>query len=283
MKLLIIMGNSSVGKMTVGQEVCKITDFRLFHNHMSIEPVLEIFGKMNKQVVQDFRESVFKNFAKSDNYGLIFTCMMDFDSKEDWAYLNRIRKIFKKAEQYFVELVAPQEIRLARNVTENRLKNKASKRNVEVSNQRLINDDKKYRLESRDGELDFENYIKIDNSNLSPEQTAQMIKEKFGFVKTEHTGNEKLTLLQQQEIAANTLKQPLQTIKECGFVDNNTNIFCVVAATDKDGNLLTGEKLKGYKGGFTLLVGPDGGILQGGSAFSVQQLIQKYQQGNRSK
>jgi hypothetical protein len=92
---------------------------------------------------------------------------------------THFRMVVQKAEQYFVELVAPQEVRLARNVTENRLKNKASKRNVEVSNQRLVNDDKKYRLESRDGELDFENYIKIDNSNLSPEQTAQMIKEKF--------------------------------------------------------------------------------------------------------
>lgn len=273
------MGNSSVGKMTVGQELCKITDFRLFHNHMSIEPVLEIFGKMNKQVVQDFRESVFRNFAKSDNYGLVFTCMMDFDSKEDWAYLNFIRKIFKKADQYFVELVAPQEIRLARNVTENRLKNKASKRNIEVSNQRLVNDDKKHRLESRDGELKFENYIKIDNSNLSPETVAQMIKDKFSFEK----GKKSMTLLEQQEIAAKTLNQPLQTIQENGFVDKDTNIFCFVGALDNNGNLLVGEKLKGYRGGFTLLVGPDGGVLQGGSAFSVQQLIQKYKEGKRSK
>ena len=37
MKLLFMIGNTSVGKMTVGQELTKITDFRLFHNHMSIE------------------------------------------------------------------------------------------------------------------------------------------------------------------------------------------------------------------------------------------------------
>ena len=45
MKLVIIFGDGAVGKMTVGQELMKITDLRLFHNHMSIEPVLEIFGK----------------------------------------------------------------------------------------------------------------------------------------------------------------------------------------------------------------------------------------------
>ena len=76
-------------------------------------------------------------------------------------------------------VVAPREIRLERNVTENRLKNKAPKRNVEVSNQRLINDDTKYRLESFEGEIPFDNYIKIDNSKLPPDVVAKMIQEKF--------------------------------------------------------------------------------------------------------
>ena len=43
MKLVFLIGNTSVGKMTVGQELTKITDLKLFHNHMTIEPVLEIF------------------------------------------------------------------------------------------------------------------------------------------------------------------------------------------------------------------------------------------------
>jgi len=36
MKLLFLIGNSAVGKMTVGQELTKITDMRLFHNHMPV-------------------------------------------------------------------------------------------------------------------------------------------------------------------------------------------------------------------------------------------------------
>ena len=39
MKLVLIIGAGAVGKMTVGQELMKITDLRLFHNHMMIEPV----------------------------------------------------------------------------------------------------------------------------------------------------------------------------------------------------------------------------------------------------
>jgi len=78
-----------------------------------------------------------------------------------------------------VELVASQEVRLQRNITENRLKNKPSKRNIEFSKQLLINDDKNHRLVSYDGEITFDNYIKIDNTDLSPEAVAKIIMGKF--------------------------------------------------------------------------------------------------------
>lgn len=44
MKLVFIIGSGAVGKMTVGQALMQKTGFRLFHNHMMIEPVLKIFG-----------------------------------------------------------------------------------------------------------------------------------------------------------------------------------------------------------------------------------------------
>ena len=65
MKLLLLFGDAAVGKMTVGQELCKITDFRLFHNHMSIEPVLEVFGEFNGAVIRIIRDDVFEAFAKT--------------------------------------------------------------------------------------------------------------------------------------------------------------------------------------------------------------------------
>jgi hypothetical protein len=70
-------------------------------------------------------------------------------------------------------------VRLQRNITENRLKHKVSKREIETSKQMLINTDKNYRCVSNDGEILFDNYIKIDNSNLSAELVAKMIKERF--------------------------------------------------------------------------------------------------------
>ncbi len=183
MKFVLLFGDAAVGKMTVGQELTKITDLRLFHNHMSIEPILEIFGKFNGEAIRRFRELVFEEFAKSDGYGLIFTYMWAFDCKDDWNYVEHIRSIFEpyNTDFYYVELVAPQEIRLNRNVTENRLKNKPSKRDIEWSNARLIADDSNHRIVSNDGEIPYDNYIKIDNSNLSAKETAKIIKNKFNL------------------------------------------------------------------------------------------------------
>lgn len=183
MKLLFLIGNTAVGKMTVGQELMKMTDLRLFHNHMAIEPVIEVLGKYDGNVAKRLRDVIFEEFAKSDNYGMIFTFMWAFDLKEDWDYIEHVKEIFRPydTEFYYVELTASQEVRLRRNITENRLKHKASKQNLESSNQRLIHDDERYRCESLEGEIPFDNYMKIDNSCLSAEETARQIKEHFGL------------------------------------------------------------------------------------------------------
>ena len=183
MKLIFLIGDAAVGKMTVGQELMKITDLRLFHNHMTIEPVIEIFGHYNGKVISRLREVIFEEFAASKNCGMIFTYMWAFDQQSDWDYIEHVKEIFKPydTEFYYVELDANQEVRLERNVTENRLKNKASKRDIEVSNQRLMNDDLRYRCVSNEGEITFQNYIKIDNSYLEPNVVARMIKEHFNL------------------------------------------------------------------------------------------------------
>lgn len=82
---------------------------------------------------------------------------------------------------YYVELIAPQEVRLARNATENRLRHKASKRNIEDSNARLIRDDANYRCVSLPGEIPFPNYLRLENADITPEEAAKIIKEHFHF------------------------------------------------------------------------------------------------------
>ena len=176
MKLVLIIGSGAVGKMTVGQELMKITDLRLFHNHMMIEPVIEIFNSFNGKVISRLREVVLDEFVESENSGMIFTYMWAFDMPSDREYIMHVASKFD--EVYCVELIADQAVRLERNKTENRLKNKASKRDLALSEQRLLNEER-YRLVSEDGEIPFENYLRIDNTDLAPDVVAKMIKERF--------------------------------------------------------------------------------------------------------
>ena len=183
MKLVLLVGNGAVGKMTVGQELMKQTGLRLLHNHMTIEPVLEVFGSFHTEAILQMREVIFREFAKSDLYGMIHTIMWAFDSPEDWEYIRHVTEIFREqgADIYCVELVASQEIRLQRNETANRLAHKPSKRDLNASRERVIAMDRQYRFESRPGEIPFENYMRIDNSCLAPDAVAGMIRERFGL------------------------------------------------------------------------------------------------------
>lgn len=183
MDLILILGSGAVGKMTVGQELMKITDFRLFHNHMMIEPVIEIFGGLPRGLVNKLRDEIFDEFLKTDYQGMIFTYMMAFDVPSEWEYVKSLSDKFEATggTVYYVELVADQEERLKRNKSENRLKSKASKRDLEISDSRLLYEDEHYRLVSNDGEVPFKNYIKIDNTHLAPDVVASMIKERFAL------------------------------------------------------------------------------------------------------
>ena len=183
MDLIVLIGSGAVGKMTVGQELMKITDFRLFHNHMMIEPVIEVFGDYCGPVVGRLREVIFEEFLKTKYRGMIFTYMWAFEMQEDWDYIRSVAERFEATggNVYYVELVADQAVRLERNRTENRLRNKASKRNLAVSQERLLREDSRYRLVSREGEIPFENYIRIDNTRMEPEEAARLIKDKFAL------------------------------------------------------------------------------------------------------
>lgn len=185
---VIILGPHAVGKMTVGQELAKITGLRLFHNHMSIELARKLFAPNEKDEFHELnfaiRQKVFEMFAKGDFPGLIFTYMCAFDIPEELEYLTGLIGLFSEngAKCCVVELCADFDVRLIRNKSENRLLHKESKRDLDWSEAEMRKTSEKYRLNSYEGEeLPFENYIKIDNTNVAPNEVAKMIKERFAI------------------------------------------------------------------------------------------------------
>ena len=185
MKFVLIFGPQAVGKMSVGQELAKLTELKLFHNHMTIELFHQFFGYDSEtmRLSNIVRKELFEAFAKSDQYGLIFTFVWAFDLQTDWDYVEQISHIFKSngADLYYVELEADLEERLIRNKTPNRLQEKPSKRNVERSEIDLLKTMDKHRLNSEPGEITFPNYLRINNTNLSATEVAIMIKQRFSL------------------------------------------------------------------------------------------------------
>ena len=188
MDFVLIFGDSAVGKMTVGKALMKRTGLRLFHNHMMIEPVLEIFGEFHLPAIEKTRDVIFDEFLKTDQQGLIFTFMWAFSEPDDWDYVQALHDKFTSqgATCYYVELVTDERTRFERNKTELRLKEKASKRDIETTEKRMEEEKTRYRMVSHPGEVPYEHYLKIDNTHLSPDEVAVMILRAFDFKSDRH-------------------------------------------------------------------------------------------------
>ena len=185
MKHIWIFGPPAVGKMTVGQELEKITGLILFHNHMVMDLVAHFRNTMNeedcKRLTKMFIEEILEAVAKSDSPGLIYTSVSTFSNKASWDYSMKLIDIFESrgADIYFVELEADVDVRIERNKTPERLAHKPSKRNIELSEKGLRNSYINERQNSYEGEIKRENYIRINNTNLSPDEVAKIIRDRF--------------------------------------------------------------------------------------------------------
>jgi len=185
MKFVIIFGPSAVGKMSVGKALAEKTDLKLYHNHMSIEAVRPVFDfgtpEFNR-LVELHRMEMFKAVAQSDLAGLIFTLVWALDLTEDFEYVKKAVEIFEEvnADVFYIELEASLETRLVRNKHEVRLLEKPSKRNLELA-ESVLHYEGKYQLNTKEGEFDFPNHLKINNENLKPEEVADIVIEHFGW------------------------------------------------------------------------------------------------------
>ena len=183
--LIVIIGPQAVGKMTIGEKLKEKIGYTLMTNHDSIEIAIKIFSS-NKdaklKLKSKIREDVF-NICLENNISIIFTFVVDFNTNEDILYLNELKNKFEKTGGHFylIELEAELQTRLDRNKTPHRLECKPSKKNIEWSDKELIESMNIYRMNSIKDEIKFENYIKINNTNLSPNAVCDIIINKFNF------------------------------------------------------------------------------------------------------
>lgn len=85
MKLLFIYGSPAVGKLTVANEIAKRSDFRVFHNHLTIEAVLPVFEFGTEpfwNLVHSFRILTVAEAARA-NQNVIYTFCYAKDEDDD--------------------------------------------------------------------------------------------------------------------------------------------------------------------------------------------------------
>lgn len=189
MNLLIITAPQATGKMTVGQEIAKLTGMKLCHNHMIVDLVLALFdgGFDNPDLFSTMRnidDTIMQGIAQStDHPGLITTICLDFNDKEDIEHnLTKPKELFEGYGHnvYFLELEADFDERIKRNVSENRLAHKPSKRDITHS-ESLLHCWEKYRMNSQDDFPYPDQHLKINNTSISAEEVAKRVVEYFNL------------------------------------------------------------------------------------------------------
>jgi hypothetical protein len=184
MRLLLIIGPPAVGKMTVGRAVADRSTYRLFHNHHTIELLLDIFDYGTPPFTtlnSEFRRRLVEEAAASGT-DLIFSFVWSMDLEEDAVFVERLVAPYADAGIAVVELVADLGTRLDRNRTEHRLAHKKSKRDLEWSEANVRELEEGHRMISEPdragpGErlLARWPHLMIDNTDLEPGAVAERI------------------------------------------------------------------------------------------------------------
>lgn len=128
---VFIIGAPASGKMTIGQELSKLTGATLFFNHQPIDFALEIYQDFTEEMWEFVRGINFSFLGTSarNHRSVILTGVIDFSNQYQLMYLKDIQDLLNEYHQeiLFVELETSLEERLRRNRTENRLKYKPFK------------------------------------------------------------------------------------------------------------------------------------------------------------
>lgn len=179
--LVVITGAQAVGKMTVGQELSRLTGMSLFFNHQIIDLVTPYFAFGTPQfdrIVDGFWDHLLESAAETGS-GLIVTWAWRFNEPEDTERVQAMTAPFAEHGRICVaELYAPLDVRLKRNVTENR---RAHKQLGWASEEVLRDLSERFEFQSG-GSLPLDlPHLELDVTDLPPDEAAARIAERFGL------------------------------------------------------------------------------------------------------
>jgi len=185
--LVVIFGPPASGKAAVGSALAEVTGFRLFHNHMTAEAAAALFGwgtPLYGEAVAEVRLWLLsKALAEPSVPSIIFTYVWAFNLAADHRFMSQLVELveFRGRQIYFVELLASQPARIAREGTPLRLALKPTKRDVERARALHAELDGKYRMNSQQDFPYPSRHLVLDTERQEPPQSARLVARHFGF------------------------------------------------------------------------------------------------------
>ncbi|KKU05128.1 MAG: hypothetical protein UX07_C0021G0006 [Parcubacteria group bacterium GW2011_GWA2_45_30] len=173
MKLIVLYGPPAVGKLTIAKELSRRTGYKIFHNHLTIDLVESIFTWGTKDfnnLVSKYRLELIEA-AAARNVNLVFTIV--YAGISDDQFIKEVVKRVKKhrGKVCFIRLLCSKK-ELIKRVKRPSRKNFGKIKNLK----KLKGLMQKHNLFST---MPYANNITIDNTKLSPKQTARKIKKHF--------------------------------------------------------------------------------------------------------
>jgi hypothetical protein len=125
MRLIFIYGMPATGKLTVAEELAKLTGYKLFHNHLVVDLLLSTFEFGSEPFVRLREEiwlAVFREASRAQVPGLIFTFNPEKTVRPE--FVERAVEIVEQegGGVDFVELVCPLDELRRRMASDSRLK-----------------------------------------------------------------------------------------------------------------------------------------------------------------
>ena len=175
MRLVFIYGPPASGKLTVAKELAKLTGFKLFHNHISIEFVQSLFefgSRPFERLTDKYRTEMIEEAAK-EGVNTIFTLVYGKTTDDPF-----VRSVVRKVKAHggrvcFVRLQCD------RDELERRVSSKARKSLGKIATKRLLN--RVFKRFDLDSEIPFEPSLTIDTETLSPRMAAKTIAQHYGL------------------------------------------------------------------------------------------------------
>lgn len=180
-KIIILHGAPAVGKLTVAQALAQKTGYVILHNHLTIDLALLIFpfgSTKFHQLLQRLRFLMLKEAAKEDCPGMIWTTGLP-NVPEVRASYRRLDRFAKKhnGSTYYVHLVCDFE--------EQKKRVKGNSRKKFQKRQSIT------QLKKTMREVDYssghigDSSMRIDNTQLSPQQVSELIIKHFHLRKAD--------------------------------------------------------------------------------------------------